>query len=354
MKRFILALALVLVVGLILSPMEGKTRMGSGMMGPGMMGGGMMGPGMMGPGYRGYEPQYQQPQKLLEEKDAKGILENYLRSTRNPNLKLGKITEKDNYFESEILTKDNSLVEKIIVDKYSGWMRSIGMMEPGMMSGGMMGPGMMGGGMMGGGMMGRGMGPGMMGPGMMGGGMMGPGYAPQYGPQYQQPQKPLEEKDVKVILENYLRSTRNPNLKLGKVTEKDNYFELEILTKDNSVVEKIIVDKYSGWMRSIGMMGPGMMGPGMMGGGMMGGGMMGPGYAPQYGPQYEQPQKPLEEKDAKVILENYLRSTRNPNLKPGKITEKENYFESEILTKDNSLVEKIIVDKYTGLMRSAY
>lgn len=79
---------------------------------------------------------------------------------------------------------------------------------------------------------------------------MGPGYAPQYGPQYQQPQKPLEEMDVKGILENYLRSTRNPNLKLGKVTEKENYFELEILSKDNSLVDKIIVDKYTGWMRS--------------------------------------------------------------------------------------------------------
>ena len=94
--------------------------------------------------------------------------------------------------------------------------------------------------------MGRGMGPGMMGPGMM-----GPGYGPQYGPQYQQPQRPLEEKDVKAILENYLRSARNPNLKLGKITEKDNYFEAEILTKDNSLVDKIIVDRYMGWMRSV-------------------------------------------------------------------------------------------------------
>ena len=89
-------------------------------MGPGM------GPGMTGPGYRGYGPQYQQPQKPLEEKDTKGILENYLRSTRNPDLKLGKITEKDNYFEAEILTKDNySMVDKIIVDRNMGWMRSM-------------------------------------------------------------------------------------------------------------------------------------------------------------------------------------------------------------------------------------
>lgn len=148
MKKFILALALMLVMGLFLFPVEGKVQMGPGMMGyqggyggwycpncgrhmgPGMMhrGYGMgpgMGPGMMGPGYPGYGPQYQQPRKYPEEKDVKGILENYLRSTRNPNLKLGKITEKDNYFEAEILTKDDSLVDKIIVDRYMSWMRSV-------------------------------------------------------------------------------------------------------------------------------------------------------------------------------------------------------------------------------------
>jgi len=120
-----------------------------------------------------------------------------------------------------------------------------GMMGPGMMRPGMMGGGMMGPGMMGGAMMGRGMGPGMMGPGMM-----APGY-PGYGPQYQQPQKPMEEKDAKAMLENYLQSTRNPNLKLGKITEKGYYFEAEIHTKENSLVDKILVDKFTGWMRSM-------------------------------------------------------------------------------------------------------
>ncbi len=157
-------------------------------------------------------------------------------------------------------------------------------MGPGMMHGYGMGPGMMGGGGYGGwycpycgqymgprggygmgpGMMGPGggygMGPGMMGPHMrgrggMGPGMMGPGYGPQYGPQYppqyQQPQKPMEEKDAKAVLENYLQSTRNPNLKLGKITEKGNYFEAEILTTEDSLVDKIVVDKFTGWMRSI-------------------------------------------------------------------------------------------------------
>jgi len=43
MKKYLVTLALVLVVGLILFPTEGKTHMGPGMMGPGMMGPGMMG-----------------------------------------------------------------------------------------------------------------------------------------------------------------------------------------------------------------------------------------------------------------------------------------------------------------------
>jgi hypothetical protein len=133
-----------LAIGLTFLPIEGKAQMGTGMMGgygygmgPGMMGRGM-GPSMMGPGYGmgagmmccpgygyGYGPQYQQPQKPLEEKDAKAILENYLRSTRNPNLKLGKVEEKGNVFEGEILTKNDALVDKISVDKNTGWIRSV-------------------------------------------------------------------------------------------------------------------------------------------------------------------------------------------------------------------------------------
>jgi hypothetical protein len=104
---------------------------------------------------------------------------------------------------------------------------------------------------------GYGMGPGMMGPGYgygygMGPGMMGPGwYGPQYGPQYQQQQKPLDKEKAKQEVENYLTSTRNPNLKLGKVTDKGSYFEADVVTKGNdSPVDKILVDRNTGWMRS--------------------------------------------------------------------------------------------------------
>jgi hypothetical protein len=105
---------------------------------------------------------------------------------------------------------------------------------------------------------GYGMGPGMMGrgwsgycngPGMMGYGY-GPQYGPQYAPQYQRPQKPLNENQAKEMVENYLQSTRNPNLKLGKIEDKGYAFEANIVTKDGSLVNKVLVDKNTGWMQS--------------------------------------------------------------------------------------------------------
>jgi hypothetical protein len=106
---------------------------------------------------------------------------------------------------------------------------------------------------------------------------------------------------------------------------------------------------YSGQWMGPGMMGKGMMGPCMGGKGMMGGhGMMGQGQGQQ------QLQKPLEEKDARAILENYLMNMKNPNLQLGKIKDAGTTFEAEIVAKDNSLVDKIMVDKKTGWMRSAY
>jgi len=257
MKKTFLVIALVVALGLLLFfALGGFAQMGPGMMGPGygygygmgpgMMGGGGyggqqycpycggylgsgggyygMGPGMMGPGYQGYGPQYQPLEKPLQKKDAEAMVENYIQSLHNPDLKLGEIKEKDTSFEVEILGKNKVVVDTIIVDKNTGWMRSA-MRGPGR------GPGY-----------GYGMGPGMMGPGYQGQG---------YGPQYQQESKPLTEKDVRAMLENYVQSTRNPNLKLGKITEKDHYFEAEILTKDNALVDKILVDKQTGWMRSI-------------------------------------------------------------------------------------------------------
>ena len=111
-------------------------------MGPGMMGRGSgTSPGMMGPGYgmgpcygRGTGSMGRSPEQgkirpgsgrvetPLNEEGARTVVENYLQSTRNPNLKLGNIIEQDDAFEAEIVTKDGSLVDKLLVDKSSGWM----------------------------------------------------------------------------------------------------------------------------------------------------------------------------------------------------------------------------------------
>jgi hypothetical protein len=182
-KRLFLTIALVLA--LMLPVCAGYAQpMGPGMMGPGYGYGG--GPGMMGPGY-GYG-------------GGPGMM--------GPGY---------------------------------GYGMGPGMMGPGYGYGG--GPGMMGPGY------GYGMGPGMMGRGYGGYGT-GPGYGGQYGPRYQQPQKPLDEKQAREEAEDYLKSTRNPNLKVGKIQDKGDQYEVNIETKEGSLVDKILVDKDTGSMRS--------------------------------------------------------------------------------------------------------
>ena len=126
MNKLIFALALPLALAFSLYGTDASAHMGYGPMGYGYYG---MGPGMMGYGYgpqygRQYAPQYRHPQKPLNENQAKEMVENYLQSTANPNLKLGNIEDKGNAFEANILTKNGSLVDKILVDKDTGWMHS--------------------------------------------------------------------------------------------------------------------------------------------------------------------------------------------------------------------------------------
>lgn len=117
---------------------------------------------------------------------------------------------------------------------YCPWCGSMQAPCPGMRFHGGMGSGMMQGG--------YGMGPGMM--------HHGRGKGPQkYG---QQGGKPLTQEQIKTLVQNYLDSTGNPNLKLGQVTkEKDkDYYLAEVTTKDGSLVDKIEVNEYTGWFRS--------------------------------------------------------------------------------------------------------
>jgi hypothetical protein len=105
------------------------------------------------------------------------------------------------------------------------------------------------------------------GPGMMQG--YGPGYGPgmmqgyRYGPGYHRSDVQgnradvqgnqtlnLSIDDVKSRMERWLASRDNPRLKLGEVKEKDaDSITAEIVTKDNSVVERFTVDRHTGFTR---------------------------------------------------------------------------------------------------------
>jgi hypothetical protein len=86
-----------------------------------------------------------------------------------------------------------------------------------------------------------------MGPGMMWRGY-GPGYGYGYGQQYQQPQRPITKSDAESMLQDYV--SRNPNLRLGAVKEEGNSLEANVTTKDGSLVNKLYVDKGTGWVHS--------------------------------------------------------------------------------------------------------
>jgi Spy/CpxP family protein refolding chaperone len=205
-------------------------------------------------------------QRLYEkELDLKSVL-----ARENPDAQKAarlqkEISELEAQFDQKRL---GHLIKMRKISPYAGrgFMGHHGMVGPGMMGYRMMGPswgmgpGMMGSWDYGGGRSYR-MGPGMMGPGYeMGPGMMGPDLrgrgmeptrrGPGYGRQPLQERRQLEEKDARSIVENYIRSMRNPNLELGKIKDAGNVFEAEIVTKDKSLVDKVLVDKNTGWMRS--------------------------------------------------------------------------------------------------------
>lgn len=128
---------------LIGSLIVGVIALGGVVYGHGMSGSGMMGSGyggswyghhmgsMMGTGHGwgcqnmqntgGYYGMHRT--ESLARNDAETMIRDYLYRLGNPNLKQGKITETDQEFEVEIVTKDNSLVEKVLIDKENGWMR---------------------------------------------------------------------------------------------------------------------------------------------------------------------------------------------------------------------------------------
>jgi hypothetical protein len=64
-------------------------------------------------------------------------------------------------------------------------------------------------------------------------------------------EKPITIDQAKSVLERYIIFSGNPNIRLGKITEQDKYFEAEIITKDGSLVDTLIIDKETGGIESI-------------------------------------------------------------------------------------------------------
>ena len=88
--------------------------------GPGMMQGNGYGPGY-GPGYdRRADAQGNQPLNLTTD-DVKSRVERWLARQGNPRLQLGEVKEKDaDTITADVVTKDNSLVQRFIVDRHTG------------------------------------------------------------------------------------------------------------------------------------------------------------------------------------------------------------------------------------------
>ena len=92
----------------------------------------------------------------------------------------------------------------------------------------------------------------MGGPGMIGGQMPmmgGPGMMGGWG-RMQILRRDLKADEVKHMMEHRLVWTGNQDIKLGKVTEKDgDSIEVEIVNKEDKVVQKFEVDRHTGWMQ---------------------------------------------------------------------------------------------------------
>ena len=81
--------------------------------------------GDMGCGMRETGGVRQSTDRLLTKDQAEQMMQNYVRYLNNPNLKAGDVADKGEFFESTVVTKEGSLVEKIQIDKSTGSFRNV-------------------------------------------------------------------------------------------------------------------------------------------------------------------------------------------------------------------------------------
>ncbi len=102
-------------------------QMGGGFGPWGMMGHEMMGQGWSDPGGASgwHSMGFSVSGLTLTKEQAAQIAQAHLQALGNPNLKPGDLTDFEVYYEASIVTKEGSLVEKLLVDKRTAWLRSV-------------------------------------------------------------------------------------------------------------------------------------------------------------------------------------------------------------------------------------
>ncbi len=112
----------------------------------------------------------------------------------------------------------------------------------------------------------------------------------------------------------------------------------------------------TGWGGHMGMMGHGTMGSGMMGYGMMGYGTMGHAAVGNWNCPFaagDAVDRDLSADDVRAHLEQSLKWHGNTRLKVGDVTETDDdIIIADIVTLDDSLVQRMEIDRHTGSMRS--
>lgn len=244
MKKTSYATAIAAALAVLL--LAGAACAQQGMMGPGY--GMHSGYGSAGPGRTGQGP--------IDKPTAERILEDYLDRVGNPNLKAGTVEEKGDVYVAEILTVDGSRVDRIEIDKRTGWIRNRHGLTAGMgdrrddrygadsrwrycpYCGGPLEGG-------------RGRHMGGYGPYGDGHGMMGRWDRGGHHRRWDAI-PPVDAAAARDIVAGYLDTSRNPNLKIGEVVDKDAYFEVTVVTREaEDLVDTLAVDKRTGYVRSV-------------------------------------------------------------------------------------------------------
>ena len=63
----------------------------------------------------------------------------------------------------------------------------------------------------------------------------------------QQQMEPLSKSAAQELARNYVAG--NPNLQVGELSDQDEAYEATVVTREGSLVEKLLIDKQTGWMK---------------------------------------------------------------------------------------------------------